>query len=480
MLGLIDLGGTGFWLDEAISVERAALPAGEFLEFLVGEAHQMKLYLTLLRGWRLLGESEVVIRGLSVLFSVASVVAIHALGARLYDRRTALIAALVLALNGFHLRYAQEARAYSLSVFLVIVSTLLLVVLLRRAAGARSSRTRWLAAAYGAVSGLAAYAHSFTVLVNAAHGAAIAALPRRAVAWTSLVLSAVVGGVILLPLAVHNAGDVGSGWSWIPEPTAKSVYGLFLHLTGYAGWPALLAYWVFAAAALAEPATGARASPGAPQAANPPAATDARAFARFRRALLLAWIVVPIGVVTAVSLVKPFLVPRYLIISLPPLVLLAARGLALIRRPVPFAAALAAFLWTAWPGIEFTYRKPWEEDVRGAAAHVFARAREGDGIVFYTGAEVVPFEWYRGRLGVASDAPPRVLHPGAGPLPQVLTSLPGDVSRVWLVVTHVPAGDATVEDVLDPRLRALYPSTRDAEFARVRVRLYGPSTSRSP
>jgi hypothetical protein len=484
VLGLLDLGGTGLWLDESLSAIRASLPTDELVRFLVAEPHQMKLYVVLLRGWRLLGEGELALRSLSVLFSVAAVVAIHAVGTRLYDGRTGLLAALVLALNGFHLRYAREARAYSLAVFLVLAGTLLLLALLRRGASpARAPRGRWLPAAYGAVSGLAPYAYSFTVFVNAAQAAALLVLPRRSVPWRSLALSALVAGVVVLPLAVQNLQDVGGeNWGWIPEPTPRAVLDLFLHLTGYAGWPALLAYGVLALAALAEPRAGRRnRRNAAPAGDGPPGAADP-AFSRFRRALLVAWVVVPVGIVLAISYVKPFLVPRYLIVCVPPLVLLAARGLALVRRPVPFALALAAFLWTAWPGIEITYRKPWEEDARGAASYVLSRAREGDGILFYGGSGVAPFDWYRRRAGVGPGEPPRTLFPAGAPLAEVLESLPDGVSRVWLVLSYVPAGpgEAYLDQVLDPRLRASYPSVREAGFPRIRVRLYAQPSARSP
>jgi hypothetical protein len=216
-------------------------------------------------------------------------------------------------------------------------------------------------------------------------------------------------------------------------------------------------------------------------AARPDRSEHEAAFDRFRLALLVGWLVIPVGVVFAASYLRPLLVPRYLIIALPPLVLLAAVGLASIRRRRPFAVALIAFLLTALPGLAFTYRKPYEEDWKGAVAHVLSRAREGDGILFHSSAGWQAFDWYRGRLG-AGDAPPVMLFPGSErSMTQVLDSLPDGVSRVWLVLSLGGGDDRVVTDaLLDPRLRALYPSVEETDFPRIRVRLYAQPSARSP
>jgi uncharacterized membrane protein len=95
-----------FWLDEGLSVEVARLPWPRLMHALwFGDAN-MSLYLLLLRHWLTFGNSEGFIRGLSVLFSVATVPPIFFLGARLFGRRAGLLAALLLAVNAYHIHYA--------------------------------------------------------------------------------------------------------------------------------------------------------------------------------------------------------------------------------------------------------------------------------------------------------------------------------------------------------------------------------------
>jgi 4-amino-4-deoxy-L-arabinose transferase-like glycosyltransferase len=71
----------------------------------------------------LFGLSEFSLRFPSLIFSVASIPCLFLLGKKIFNRRVGLYGALVMSLSSFHLWYAQEARPYSLSVLLSILST---------------------------------------------------------------------------------------------------------------------------------------------------------------------------------------------------------------------------------------------------------------------------------------------------------------------------------------------------------------------
>jgi mannosyltransferase len=384
LLDVLHLGDTSFWMDEALSATYARLPWSEFLALTAREEQNMSLYFVLLRAWIHLGESEFAIRTLSVLWAVAAVAAIYALGARLFDRRVGVLAALLLSVNGFHLRYAQEARGYSLLVFLVILCSVCFVKALQV-----PGRKHW--AAYVLTSVLAVYTHFFALLVLAAQWASLPFMRSRALPWRALLGSALAMGLLIFPLGVlvvtgHQNVD------WIPRSGLRDIYGLFLHLAGYAGRPALLAYAILCALALAEPL---RRRPDSLSRATSPSPEElderrelrggGRSFERWPYVLLASWLVVPIALAWVVSLVKPAFVTRYLIVSLPPFVLLAAAGLGSTRRPV-LAGALGVFLLLALPGIRFQYSKPFQEDWKGAAGHVLSRARADDALVFYIGS----------------------------------------------------------------------------------------------
>src|SRR5260370_1916890 len=87
----------------------------------------MVLYYALLRFWTRFGEREVFIMLLSVLFGLAALPIVWAIGDRLLGRRVGLIAASLLAINAFHIKYSQEVRGYSLLVLLAALSMFLFV-----------------------------------------------------------------------------------------------------------------------------------------------------------------------------------------------------------------------------------------------------------------------------------------------------------------------------------------------------------------
>jgi hypothetical protein len=89
ILRLHGIASKSFWLDEGISVEIARLPWRQFFYVLRRREINMALYYLLLHFWLALGSTEGFIRGLSVLFSVATVPVLYALGARLFGRGVA-------------------------------------------------------------------------------------------------------------------------------------------------------------------------------------------------------------------------------------------------------------------------------------------------------------------------------------------------------------------------------------------------------
>jgi 4-amino-4-deoxy-L-arabinose transferase-like glycosyltransferase len=83
-------------------------------------------------GWtRVFGTSLIALRMPSVLFGVAAVLLLYMLATRLFDSRTGLVSAALLAANGHQIFWSQWARNYMVSCLLGIASTLLLVSLLR-------------------------------------------------------------------------------------------------------------------------------------------------------------------------------------------------------------------------------------------------------------------------------------------------------------------------------------------------------------
>ena len=175
---LYHLGFKSYWLDEAVSIDLARAPWWLFSKAVRTSEANMVLYYSLLRPWvRIGGVDESWVRLLSCLFGVATVPALYAIGLRLFDRVTALLACGILALNAGHVWASQEGRSYALLVMLTTTSWWLL---LRAADQRRGIRAVGPWALYVTVAALATYAHFYAVLVLAAQGVTLLFLPLPA------------------------------------------------------------------------------------------------------------------------------------------------------------------------------------------------------------------------------------------------------------------------------------------------------------
>lgn len=171
-LFLLRLGSKSLGRDEGFSVWLARLDTAEFLHLLRTRELNASPYFILLRGWLHWGTGEATIRMLSVIPAVVAVATIYYLGKRLFSPWVGAVSALLLALNASLVTYAQQARGYSLAIFLVTLSSLLLV---RQIQG--GSWLNW--CAYIAVSVLVAYTHFVVLLVLAAQWLSLAFLKQR-------------------------------------------------------------------------------------------------------------------------------------------------------------------------------------------------------------------------------------------------------------------------------------------------------------
>lgn len=113
-LRLYHLGFRDFWYDEVCSFYYAQHPLRNW---------NPPLYWILLHFWiKVFGASEFSLRFPSLLFSLISVFLVYLLGKRLFSPRVGIYAAVFMAFSPFHIQYAQEARPYSLSLCLSILS----------------------------------------------------------------------------------------------------------------------------------------------------------------------------------------------------------------------------------------------------------------------------------------------------------------------------------------------------------------------
>jgi mannosyltransferase len=453
-----------FWFDEGASVGIARLDWYNFARILWRREANMALYYLLLRWWLHFGNSEWFIRSLSAFLGLATIPAVYALGRRLFGPRAGLIAAALMSLNAFHVRYSQEARSYSLTVLLCVLSTIYFLKCLETPS--RGNRV-----AYVLLSSTAVYAHFFSGLVLLAHWLSLRFLDPELVpkkikrVWLPIAIATF---PIFAFVATTGAGPL----SWVQRPGFRNLWQTALLMTGSRGAVLVLAY--AAACVLAVYPSG--------------LASGRRQvnWNAWRYRFLLLWLVVPIGLVLIVSFARPLFVPRYFIISLPALVLLAGSGLDRIRRPWLLAPALLIFAFTGFQGTAEYYRQRLTsptDNWRAASQYLISNAQPGDALLFYVSMGRVSYEYYR---SLEKTQGPDVLYPYHGPritfldfvekpdYKQVQRAIPQH-PRVWFVVSHtsLTSGRDRTESNLAAVIGAMKPLIDQHDFGGIQVVLYG-------
>jgi mannosyltransferase len=123
------------WIDELWSYN-AANPNNTFFEIyeiVKADGPHPPLYYYLLKiTFHLFGYSSVSLRLLSVIFGTIGVYGIYLLGKISYNEKLGFVAALLLAINPFHIEYSQEGRMYALLATATIFSFYFLIKFLKQ------------------------------------------------------------------------------------------------------------------------------------------------------------------------------------------------------------------------------------------------------------------------------------------------------------------------------------------------------------
>ena len=380
-LGLWQLGSQPLWFDESLSARAATLPLSTIVSIVQVDPFN-SLYYPVLHVWQIAGGSETWLRSLSVICGVATILTLFAFQVRLFNLRVAVLSCALLIVNLFFLRYMQEARSYSLALFLVVAASWCFVGTLDR-----PSTGRWVA--YAVTSALAIHAHAFTAFVIASHAVSLFFRPGRpalGAAGSYLLVAALVAPLVGSVLAADPLQR-----SFVPLPTLDSIKSVFLHLTGGGGVPSrnahvlVLLYFVACCGALIAMAREYRRRGTSPQ--------------RWSNTFVLLWFGVPLLTTFLLSFANPMFYPRYLIFVLPAMVTIAGIGISsLPSRPLR-VLAVGAFAALSVSPLRSYYGTSVREggDWRAATAYIAREDQAGDDIVFLSRYGRGPFEYYRAK-----------------------------------------------------------------------------------
>jgi len=131
LLRMISVNSRGLWLDEAATVIQAKRSLPLVIQTIASGVHP-PLFHILVHYWiKLFGATETAVRGFAVMWGVLSIPAAYWATRVAYDRRSGLIAAVIVALSPYAIWYSQEARMYSMMMFFGFLSVGFLMLAVR-------------------------------------------------------------------------------------------------------------------------------------------------------------------------------------------------------------------------------------------------------------------------------------------------------------------------------------------------------------
>ncbi len=113
VLRFFRIGYQSLWADEGNSAAMAGRSLADISARAAADIHPPGYYWLLNLWSRIFGDSEVALRSLSAVWGILLVWLVYQIVSRLFDRRTALLAAFFAAINPFLIYYSQEARMYA-------------------------------------------------------------------------------------------------------------------------------------------------------------------------------------------------------------------------------------------------------------------------------------------------------------------------------------------------------------------------------
>jgi mannosyltransferase len=428
LLRTYDLGRRDLWFDEALSVSGSQKPSrllspadSEQLPYGNPALHvesssfkkldpQPPFYYVLLNIWiRLFGDSEFSVRFLSVIWGVLSIPLIYLAGKNLINKSTGLVAAALLSIAPLHIWYAQEARGYTLSVFLV----LLVFYFFQKSYQDRKNKS-WLS--FLATMILALYTNYFSVLMPLAGWFFVLFRRDKVFLRQWLAVNVILAAAFLpwLPALMQQLDFVKSVF-WIPKPTLASLVITLenLHL-GYTAPQVAFSLSLFVSGGLF--------------------GLGAYRLKKEGRSMPLVFFILPVFIVFVVSKKWPIYIDRQLMLFSSFYYLVVAAGLSRIKSF--FARFLISLLIFSGITVAMSHYYADRMPVQSLRHHLGAYIKEPflpvinfierhwmeEDLLVYGHISVLPsFEYYKKRLGLRQSS--RNIY---------------DHKRIWLISSSWP------------------------------------------
>lgn len=340
---------------------------------------QPPLYFYLLKYlFRIFGYTTLVMRVFSALLGTAGVWAIYLLGRELVDRRTGIFAAGLLCVNYYHIHYSQEGRPYAFLVLFVCLSFYCQSVFLRD-----KSRKNTIFA--GLSSALMLYGHPIALFALLAQMLVftwhfVMERSERLLLFKRGLLMAAVLTLVYIPALplLYSASSVKSFWIETPWQ------GIFAFILSqfFGASETVLAHVYLLMILFFVAVLGDKFLAGKTEKAS---LTDPNF--QFQRAflVLIPWLLCCILIPLVRSYLSvPMIIPRYMNIILPAVILIIAIPLSAIGSRFAryaLAASFVLFSMTDLLVVKDYYNRPTKTDFRGVTNYVMKRVKPDDQLV---------------------------------------------------------------------------------------------------
>jgi mannosyltransferase len=369
-------------LDEAQSLFQVNRGIPGMLNLVAQDVH-VPLYHTLLHYWIIVfGQSVFSARMMSLLFFVGTILMTYVLASYAFGRRSiGVFAALLVTLSPFTNWYGSEARMYTMLAFMATLHAYLFLKALRK-----PHVGRWIL--WGIVTVFGLYTHYFFAFVMLSELVAVVMMRNRFESPHPIRSVILVGGIAslsLLPwlLYVYHLGFASNTQPALGEPSpgdlfdtyAQFVFGFqtsTINTVIVSLWPVAVLLGFFAL-----------------QRSSKKIPPETLVF------VLFATLPVILAFVISVT-IKPFYISRYLIVSLPALLILISWLLTRYRRSIAVASriVLVAIIGALFVIQIINPNTPVKEDYREAVDYLDAHVTGSDVVILSAPFTIYPFEYY--------------------------------------------------------------------------------------
>lgn len=366
-------------LDEAQSLWQTSHSIAGTLKVIAQDVH-VPLYHLLLHFWQLgFGQSIEAARVLSLLFFLATIPVVYLLARRILSVNWSLFAVLLFSFSPFMNWYANEARMYTLLVFIASLSQLFFMRLIET-----RGKRGWLGYSLTALVGI--YSHYFFFFNLATQGLYFLATRKDFVRGTLLKFMALAGGLLVafLPwfLYFQSQGSASNTSPNLQKPSSVDFFNVYTQFsfgfqTDVANtilaslWPLL----VIAALLFVK---------------------NGQSIGRKMTYMLIAALA-PVLLAFVIShTLTPFFVSRYMVASVAPLLIASVWFISNYKKPLylGLAALMVGVLIVTSYQQYFSPATPVKEDFRTAAHYIGENAESHDIVVLSAPFSVYPFNYY--------------------------------------------------------------------------------------